>query len=139
MSKPRLAAIFFMVSFFNTMAGHSAEHHSGHGGGNGGSSSGSSCIKPQLSKFSPAHLATMAPAGEFSFLAFNVQKPEQISVTVKSIPVEITTEYKEPFYVVKGKLPGSLKNTAARINVKVSAKSTHCKIENGWLVKISDK
>lgn len=139
MRKPGSVAIFFIVSFFNSIAAHAVEYHSGHGGGRGGSSSGSSCIKPQLAKFLPAHLSTVAPEAEFSFLAFNVQKPEQIAVTVKTIPVAVTTEYKEPFYVVKGKLPSSLKNTAARINVKVSAKSSHCEIENGWLVKISDK
>ncbi|MDD5578013.1 MAG: hypothetical protein PHY16_01875 [Methylobacter sp.] len=140
MRKLRLTAIFFIVYFLNSIAVHAVEHHSGHGGNSnrGETNSGGACIKPQLAKFLPPHLATVAPEAEFSFLAFNIQKPEQITVTVKAIPVAVTAEYKEPFYVVKGKLPSSLKNTAARINVKVSAKTSHCELENGWLVKISD-
>jgi hypothetical protein len=139
MTKSGLTAIFIMISFFNSMAAHATEHHSGHGGSMGGSSSGGACIKPQLAKLLPAHLSTVAPEAEFSFLAFNIQKPEQIAVTVKTIPVDVTTEYKEPFYIVKGKLPSSLKNTAARINVKIISKTSHCELEKGWLVKISDK
>jgi hypothetical protein len=41
--------------------------------------------------------------------------------------------------VITGKIPASLVNTAARINIKVSAKSPHCEAEDGWLLKISDK
>jgi len=87
----------------------------------------------------PPHLATIAPEGEFSFRVFNIDKPEQISVTVKNIPVEVTAEFKDPYYLIKGKIPASLVNTAARINIKVSAKSPHCEAENGWLLKIADK
>lgn len=121
-------------------AAFATEHHSGHGGGAmGGGGSRSGCLKARLERFSPAPLATVSPGSAFSFYAFNVEEPEQISVTVKKIPVEITSEYKEPFFVVKGKLPDSLSNTAARIDIKVKAKSPHCEAENGWLVKISDK
>lgn len=121
-------------------ASHATEHHSGHGGGaSSGGGAGDVCVKPHLTKFAPAHLATVVPEAEFSFFALNVNKPEQISVTVKNIPVEITTEYKDPYYLVKGKLPASLSNTFARINIKVSAKSPHCEGENGWLVKIAEK
>ena len=139
MNKSRLLAVFFIVSFFNVGAANATEHHSGHGGGGGGSGSESSCIKAQLTKFIPAHLETVAPGSAFSFMAFNVAKPEQITVTVKEIPVELTFEDKESFYLVKGKLPESLNNTAARINIKVNSKSSRCDAENGWLVKISDQ
>ncbi len=83
--------------------------------------------------------ATVTPGAEFSFLVFNIDKPEQVSVTVKNIPVEVTAEFKDPYYLFKGKLPASLVSTAARINIKVNAKSPHCEAENGWLLKISDK
>jgi hypothetical protein len=72
-------------------------------------------------------------------LVFNIDKPEQVAVTVKNIPVEVTAEFKDPYYLFTGKMPASLVNTAARINVKVSAKSPHCETENGWLLKITDK
>lgn len=141
MKKPKLPVIFFIISFLTIGAASASEHHSGHGGGSGGGggSTAGSCMKPHLGKFMPPHLATIAPEAEFSFLAFNIDKPEQISVTVKNIPVEITAEYKDPYYLIKGKIPASLNNTAARINIKVSAKSPHCETENGWLLKISGK
>lgn len=141
MKTPRLLAIFFIVSCFNIGAGYAAEHHSGHGasssgGGGGGGESG--CLKPQLTKFLPANLATVAPGSAFSFYAFNVEKTEQIKVTVKTIPVEVTTEDKDSFIVVKGHLPAELVNTTARINIKVTAKVSRCNGEDGWLVKIAE-
>jgi hypothetical protein len=135
----KLLAIFFMLSCFNFSTSNAAEHHSGHGGSKAGGGSGASaCAKPQLTKFAPANLTTVAPGSIFSFSAFNVSSPEQIEVTVKSIPVAVTTEDKESFYVVKGTLPAELNNTVARINIKVNAKFSKCEGENGWLVKIAD-
>lgn len=141
MKKTRSLAIFFIITFLNMSATNASEHHSGHGGGSGGGggSSAGSCGKPQLGKFMPPHLASIAPEGEFSFRVFNIDKPEQIAVTVKNIPVEVNAEFKDPYYLIKGKMPASLVNTAARINIKVSAKSPHCEAENGWLLKITSK
>ncbi|MDO9269998.1 MAG: hypothetical protein Q7T96_12910 [Methylobacter sp.] len=139
MKTPRLLALFFIVSCFNVSAGHAAEHHSGHGASTGGGGGENACLKPQLTKFLPANMATVAPGSAFSFLAFNVEKPEQIKVTVKTLPVEVTTEDKDTFYLVKGKLPAELVNTTARINIKVNAKVSRCNGENGWLVKIAEK
>jgi len=138
MKTSRLLAIFFMVSCFNVSAGYAAEHHSGHGASSGGGGE-NACSKPQLTKFLPANLATVAPGSDFSFMALNVSKPEQIEVTVKTIPVEVTTEDKESFYLVKGKLPADLVNTTARINIKVNAKISRCDGESGWLVKITER
>ncbi len=139
MKKTKLPVIFFIISFFTIGTAYATEHHSGHGGGSGGGggSTAGTCGKPHLGNFMPPHLATIAPEGEFSFRVFNIDKPEQIAVTVKKMPVEITAEYKNPFYLIKGKMPASLVNTAARINIKVSAKSPHCEAENGWLLKIA--
>lgn len=129
-----LAIIGFSTSSF-------AVDHSMHGGGTGGASGGGSstnCAKATFSKFQPEHLATVAPESEFSFLAFNVQKPEQIEVTVKSQPVKINVEDKESFMRVTGKLPADLKNTAARINIKATTKIEKCNGEGGWLVTITE-
>jgi hypothetical protein len=141
MKKPRLLVLFFIISFFNIGAVNASEHHSGHGGGGGGGggTSAAACGKPQLGKFLPPHLATIAPGGEFTFRVFNIDKPDQIAVTVKNIPVQVNAEFKDPYYLITGKMPASLVNTAARINIKVSAKSPHCEAEEGWLLKISDK
>ena len=140
MKTPRLLAIFFLLSCFTIGASHAAEHHSGHGTISGGGGAGENgCLKPQLTKFLPANLATVAPGSAFSFWAFNVEKPEQIKVTVKTVPVEVTTEDKDSFFLVKGNLPAELVNTTARINIKVNAKIPRCNGENGWLVKISEQ
>jgi len=141
MKKSRLFAILFSVCCLAAGAAQATEHHSGHGAGAnaGGGSGGGECVKARLAKFLPAHLATVAPESQFSFVAYNIQKAEQVAVTVKNIPVELDAEFKDPYYLMKGKLPAALNNTMARINIKVSAKSSHCEAENGWLVKITDK
>lgn len=137
--KPINRIVMLLISCLVSLEpGYASEHHSGHGGMSGGGGSRSTCLKARLERFLPAPLATVPPGSTFSFYAFNVDDPEQISVTVKKMPVEVTTEYREPFHVVKGKLPASLKNTAARIDIKVTAKSPHCEAEKGWLVKISE-
>ena len=139
MRKSRLLAIVFITCFFNTAA-IASEHHSGHGGGKSGSgNSAGSCEKARLGKFMPAHLETVMPGAEFSFFAYNIDNARQISVTVKNEPVAITSEFVDPYYLIKAKLPATLVNTAARINIKVSAKSPHCEAEDGWLLKIADK
>ncbi len=131
--------LLIMATLFATTVANSAEHHSGHGGGNGGSGgTATTCVKPHLAKFYPAHLATVAPESEVSFIVLNIHKPEQISVTIKNQPVEINAEFKDPYYLVKAKLPANLHKTAARINIKISAKSPRCEAENGWLLNISE-
>lgn len=140
MSKRKLLVLFFTFACLSITE--AAEMHSGHGGSAAAGSSGvtsANCVKPHLSKFSPAHLSTVSPESEFSFVAFNINKPNQIEVTVKNIVVEMNAEFKDPFYIISGKLPATLVNTAARINVKVKAKSPHCETEGGWLIKIADK
>jgi hypothetical protein len=140
MKTTKLLVLFFIYSLIQAVSANAAEHHSGHGGGpKSGGARASMCLKAHLSKFMPPHMATVRPEAEFSFVAFNIDDPEQLVVTVKKIPVEVNAEFKDPYYLVKGKLPASLVNTVARVNVKVDAKSSHCEAENGWLLKISDK
>lgn len=136
MRTPKLLVILLSLSLFNmtdAMAG--ASGHAGHTMGSGGG--GGSCVKARVSKFQPGHLATVAPEAEFSFMVTGIQSPDQVDVTVKTIPVEVTGEDKDSFYLIKGKLPAELKNVTARVNVKVNAKSPRCDAENGWLIKIT--
>jgi len=140
MKKQKLLSLVFIVNLTLLSTALATEHHSGHNmsAGSGGAETSSSCLKPHVSKFLPAHLATVSPGSSFSFVAFNINKPENISVTVKKLPVTVSYEFKDPYYLIKGKLPASLKNTAARIDIKVTGKSSHCETENGWLIKIAD-
>ena len=94
------------------------------------------CQKPVLSNFSTANLGEVAPNSDISFRVANIASPDLVTVTVKNIVVEMSSEYKEPYYEMKAKLPESLHNTVARINIKVNGKMSHCEAEGGWLVKI---
>jgi hypothetical protein len=133
----RLAVAAAVLSLFTVNAADASEHHSGHGGmTGGGGGSASQCQKARLERFNPPHLAKVAPGAEFSFYAFNIETPEQLSATVKKLPVELSAEFKEPYFLVKGKLPANLTKTAARIDIKASAKSSHCEEEKGWLLII---
>jgi hypothetical protein len=134
MNKSKLLTLLFVA--FNISVAHAEMTHGAHGGKGGGTSA--SCEKPVLSKLLPVHLALVSPNSEFSFRVLNIQNPEQIAVTVKNIPVQIAADFKDPYYAVSAKLPDSLRNTVARIEIKVSGKSSHCEAEKGWLVKISE-
>lgn len=133
-------ALFLIAYCVNANIAQATEHHSGHvgGGGGGARNSDSNCLKPQLTNFLPANLAMVTPGAAFSFWAVNVSKPKHIEVTVKTIPVAVTVEDKDSYYLVKGHLPTELVNTAARINIKVNTPIAKCNAENGWLVKISE-
>lgn len=124
---------------FSMLDAQAAMDHSAHRGkGAKAETGGASCVRPQLSKMLPAHLATVAPGSEFSFVVSNLDDPDQVFVEVKRQPVEVQIEFKDPFYIVKGKIPESLKNTAARIDVKIDSKVSSCREEDGWLLKISE-
>ncbi len=130
--------VFALAISAFAMNSYAAMDHSSHGGGNSGGGGSASCEKIRFEKFQPENLATVAPESEFAFTAFNVEKPEQIEVTVKSIPVVVAAEAKGNLYRVKGKLPAELKNTTARIHIKGTTKVEKCNGENGWLVTISE-
>ncbi|MGJ0514140.1 MAG: hypothetical protein ACR65O_00140 [Methylomicrobium sp.] len=136
-----LLGLIAISSWLYIPAIQASEHHSGHGAGmtGGGGATAGQCQKASLERFKPPHLAKVAPGSEFSFYAFNIESPQQLSATVKKIPVELVAEYKEPYFLVKGKLPDSLVNTAARVQIKASAKSPHCEDEQGWLLMIGEK
>lgn len=133
----KILAVFFLLFSFNIAQ--AAMDHSQHKGSKHKMSMGNGmCTKPVLSNFSTENLAEVKPNSTFSFRIANVQSPDLVTVTVKNIPVELTSEYKEPFYDMHGKLPDSLHNTVARINISVSGKMSHCETEGGWLIKISE-
>lgn len=115
---------------------YATSHHGGHRGRN---TWATSCVHPRIDKMQPAHLATVAPGSAFSFVISNIEDPtKQISVQVKQQDVDFVTEFIDPNYVIKGKIPSSLSNTAARIDVKINAKASTCRSTEGWLVKISE-
>ena len=101
----------------------------------GSSSSKKACAKPKLSQFSPIHLATVLPQSQFSFLASALSNPETIVVSVKKQLVDVEIKKINKGYSVQGVLPASLKNTYARVDIKVTG-TNNCIANDGWLLKI---
>ncbi len=108
--------------------------HDGHGGG--GNKGGRFCKKAVIGHIKPKHLSTVAPESEFSFWVEDIKDANQIEVTAKKIPVEMTATQRTGFILFKGKLPASLAGTAARIQVKAQTKK--CPAQKGWLLKITE-
>jgi len=135
MKKILLLIALFVCPMFDALA---AMDHSAHRGGGNAAMGGAPCLRPQLSKMQPTHLSTVAPGSAFSFVVSNLEDPSQVSVQVKKQDVNVVAEFKDPFYVLKGKIPDSLHNTAARVDVKIDSKIASCRAAEGWLLKISD-
>lgn len=134
MNKLLLLSVAVLFSINTAQA---AMDHSQHkGAGQHKMDMGGMCQKPVISNFSTANMAEVAPNSEISFRVANIANPDLVSVTIKNIEVELSSDYKEPYYEIKAKLPSSLHNTVARINIKVNGKMSHCEAENGWLIKI---
>lgn len=137
MNKLHLFALVCSLLIWDVNAAMDHSRHRGAGARNA-DTGGTQCVRPTLSKMQPAHLATVTPGSAFSFVLSNVDDPDQVFVHVKREPVDIALEFKDPFYVVSGKIPATLKNTAARIDVKIDSKMPSCRAEEGWLIKISE-
>ena len=110
--------------------------HGGHGGGS--EDSAATCAKAKISHFSPEPLALVMPGSAFSFFVSGINGPGHVHVSIRDQPVAISTEDKDSFYVVNGKLPLSYKNETVRISVKAKAKYSKCDAESGWLLKIGE-
>jgi hypothetical protein len=109
--------------------------HVEHGGKN--PNKGGACKEAKIGKIKPAALSEIAPGSDFSFMLFDANNPQNIEVTVKKIAIPVTIEDKGEMAIIHAKMPESLRNTAARINVKVKGKTAKCDSETGWLFKIT--
>lgn len=110
--------------------------HVEHGGKN--PNTPSACKMARIGKLKPEPLSEVAPGSEFSFKVFDVHNPKLIEVTAKNIVIPTIIEHKTDFVVVHGKLPETLKGTAARVIAKVKGKLPKCNTEEGWLLKITE-
>ena len=110
--------------------------HVEHGGKN--PNTPSACKMARIGKLNPAPLSEVAPGAEFSFKVYDVHNPKMIEVTAKNILIPTTVEHKSDFVVIHGKLPETLKGTAARVIAKVKGKLPKCNSEEGWLLKITE-
>lgn len=132
----RLFAMLLTISSITPVWAQSTPSHGGHN--SGGNREDGGCINAKISRFSPDHLATVAPGAEFSFAVSGSNGPGHIHVSIKQEPVPIQVEDKDSFYLVKGKLPDEIKNTVVRISVKAKAKNSKCDADSGWLLKVTE-
>lgn len=103
-------------------------------------SSGSSkkaCKPPKFTQFDPPHLSGVGPEAVFSFAASHNTLPDSIRVSVKNQPVDITLTEKHRKYIITGKLPASVSDGHARINIEATTAS-QCKGSGGWLLKVEN-
>jgi len=128
---PVLSSVLFLMS---TSVFSAANHGGGGNGGKGGSKS--ACKTTIISHVKPKHLDQVAPQSEFSFWVTGIKNSDDVSVVVKKIHVKLDVVDKKNFFLYTGKLPESLKGTAARIQVTVDYKK--CPASKGWLVKIDE-
>ncbi len=103
----------------------------------GSSSSKKACVKPKFSKFMPPHLSVVTAQSKFSFFASSLTSPESIKVSVKKQAVEVSINKINNGYSITGKLPASLQNTYARVDIKATG-TNKCKGQGGWLLKIAE-
>lgn len=101
----------------------------------GSSSSKKACKKPTFKNFTPAHLATVEPNTEFSFLASGLTNPDTINVTIKKQTVDVEIKKINNAFLVTGTLPESLHNTYARVVINATG-TNKCKGNDGWLLNI---
>jgi len=120
---PRLLAVFLLVIFSTNALAY------------GSRSSKTACKKPKFNQFTPPHLALVAPKTGFSLVVSSLTNPATIKVKVKRQPVDVTVKQINSGYSVVGKLPASLQNTYARIEINATGKN-NCKAKDGWLLKI---
>jgi hypothetical protein len=104
--------------------------------GSGGGSK-KACKKPELSQFTPPHLAVVEAQSVFSFFASSKTNPESIKVSVKNHPVEVTIDKKNNGFLIAGKLPEELQSTFARVNINATGLN-NCKTKEGWLLNIKE-
>lgn len=128
MNARKISTIFLFIIF-------SSNVFAFYGGGTVGGMS--SCESPELTEFKPPHLSVVTPQSEFSFRASKTVSPRSIVVSAKKKAVEMTVDKTDDGYIVSGKLPQSLNNTYARIEIG-AATVAGCKGNNGWLLNIRE-
>jgi len=112
---------------------YSANVSAGYGGGS--SSSKKACKPPKIIQYTPAHLSVVSSNSDFSIEVSNLTDPKSVEVTIKKLPIEVAITESKRGYLVSGKLPESLKDTFARVEVRATG-TNKCKLSEGWLLNI---
>lgn len=101
------------------------------------------CTQVYFSAFTPAPFSAeknnveVAPKSEFSFLASKSTNYPSITVKIKDEKVPVTVTQNTNGYLVKGKLPASVKGRYIRLEIFARGPND-CDKADGWLLKVGN-
>jgi hypothetical protein len=101
------------------------------------------CAEVILSSFTPPPFSVdknntvVAPKSEFSFLASKNTNSQHITVKIKDEKVPVTVTPISNGFLVKGKLPASVKGSYIRLDIYAKGPND-CDKADGWLLKVGN-
>lgn len=101
------------------------------------------CTDVIFSAFTPAPFSQdknnveVAPKSEFSFLASKTTNPQRITVKIKEEKVPVTVTTINNGYLVKGKIPATVKGSFIRVDIYAKGPND-CDKADGWLLKVGN-
>ena len=101
------------------------------------------CAQVIFSAFTPSPFSVeknnvaVAPKSEFSFLASKTVLFPSITVKIKEEKVPVTVTPINNGFLVKGKLPASIKGSYIRLDIFAKG-SSDCDKTDGWLLKVGN-
>jgi len=102
-----------------------------------------SCVDVIFSAFTPPPFSVdknnvaVAPKSEFSFLASKTALFPSITVKIKEEKVPVTVTTINNGFLVKGKLPPSIKGSYIRLDIFAKGPND-CDKADGWLLKVGN-
>ncbi len=100
------------------------------------------CTQVIFSAYTPAPFSQdknnteVPPKSEFSFLASKATAPQSITVMVKEQKVPVSVSMVSNGYLVKGKLPDTVKGSYIRVEIFAKGPN-QCDRADGWLLKVA--
>lgn len=100
------------------------------------------CNQVNFSGYTPAPFSMdknnkeVPPKSEFSFLASKATASQSIRVVVKGQQVPVTVTAASNGYLVKGKLPDTIKGMYIRVEIFANGPN-QCDRADGWLLKVA--
>lgn len=101
------------------------------------------CTQVNFESFTPPPFSQdknnveVAPKSEFSFLASKTTNPQRITVKIKDEIVPITVKPISNGFLVKGKIPASVKGSYIRVDIYAKGPND-CDKADGWLLKVGN-
>lgn len=101
------------------------------------------CTQVNFEAFTPPPFSqdknnvAVAPKSEFSFLASKTTNPQRITVKIKDENVPVTVTPINNGFLVKGKIPATVKGSFIRVDIYAKGPND-CDKADGWLLKVGN-